>query len=335
MSHIYPNCIPVEGYINIAFCDLERQCFYIYPKNRFQSNGSRKNENILWSRLKTENLDKETRLFLKEKNLLMDEPVGVDQQLQASTFYKWKSPSLITNAIIELSKENKLLNVTKFRNLLACLDAILCKHVFLVIKQPVTLKRMELLIECIQHANIQSVQLAMPYRQIFYTDGFGDLIMLHSKIQFVILELSPFEKNIENKIFFATRKLNAYSVKKQKQFISNIFLFSESQLHHTYFNRKLFISSTGEIKNAPECTSAVGRIQEISNPEQLIALISTREFQKYWYVFKESCEVCRDCEFRHVCVDNRVPYQREDGHWYHEEVCNYDPYTGKWRDTGE
>jgi hypothetical protein len=189
-----------------------------------------------------------------------------------------------------------------------------------------------LLIGCIHNANVQSVQLAMPYRQAFYTDEFGELIMAHSKIQFVILESSPFEKNIENKMFFATKKLHAYHVKKQKQFVSNIPLFSESQLHHTYFNRKLFISNSGDIKNAPECTTIVGKIQEITKPKELIALIKTREFQKYWYVFKESCEVCRDCEFRHVCVDNRVPHQREDGHWYHQEECNYDPYTGKWKE---
>jgi SPASM domain peptide maturase of grasp-with-spasm system len=332
MRSIYPNCIPVEGHTNIAFCDLERQCFYLYPKNKFQNNASDKNGKINWSRLKTKELDMDTRTFLKEQNLLMDEVTGINPHIKESTFYKWRSPSLITNAIIELSSENKLLNVTKFRNLLRCLDELLCKHVFLVLKRPVTLKRMELLIGCIQNANIQSVQLAMPYRQAFYTDEFGELIMAHSKMQFVILESSPFEKNIENKIFFATKKLKVYQIKKQKQFVCNIPLFSESQLHHTYFNRKLFISSSGEIKNAPECVAAVGKIQEITDPEQLITLIKTKDFQKYWYVFKESCEVCRDCEFRHVCVDNRVPHQREDGHWYHEEACNYDPYTGKWKE---
>jgi SPASM domain peptide maturase of grasp-with-spasm system len=325
---IYPNCIPVEGHRNVVFCDLERQCFYIYPKNH----SADEKERIASGRLKAEMLDKDTCAFLKEKNLLMDEVTSTNPHIKKSTFYKWKSPSLITNAIIELSSENKLLNVTKFRDLLHSLDALLCKYVFLVLKRPVTFKRIELLIDCIQHSNIQSVQLAMPYRQTFYTDEFGELIMKHNKIQFVILESSPFEKNIENKIFFATKKLNTYYTKKQKQFVCNIPLFSESQLHHTYFNRKLFISSSGEIKNAPECPTSVGRIQEITGTEQLITLVKTRDFQKYWYVFKESCEVCRDCEFRHVCVDNRVPHQREDGHWYHEEVCNYDPYTGKWKE---
>jgi SPASM domain peptide maturase of grasp-with-spasm system len=337
MIRLYPTCIPVEGYKNIAFCDLERQCFYVYPKRQITKDPHvHKNEQTDDRRFDVKNLDIETLRFLKERKLLItDETIACNPHIRESTFYKWKSPSLITNAIAELSKENGLLRVTKFRNFLSFLDALLCKHVFLVLKRRVTFKRITLLIECIEQAGVQSVQLAMPYRQAFYTDEFGELIMSHHKIQLVILESSPFEKNIENKMFFATRKLNRYSIRKQKQFVSNIPLFSESQLHHTYFNRKLFISSKGEIKNAPECTTAVGCIQDIDNPEQLMALIKTREFQKYWYVFKESCEICRDCEFRHVCVDNRLPHQREDGHWYHQEKCNYDPYTGMWKDAVE
>jgi SPASM domain peptide maturase of grasp-with-spasm system len=333
MSRLYPNCIPVEGYTNIAFCDLERQCFHVYPKSKFQNPAIPKDEKLDMNRFVTEQATDEAIAFLKERKLIMtDETIAGNVHIKAPTFYKWKSPSLITNAIIELSDENKLLNVTKFINVLTCLDAMLCKHLFLVIKRPVTLRRLELLIACIHKANVQSVKLAMPYRQIFYTDEFGELIMKHEKIQFVILESSPFEKNIENKIYFITKKLNTYNLKKQKQFVSNIPLFSESQLHHTYFNRKLFIGSSGEIKNAPECAIAVGNVHEISDPEHLISLIKTKDFQKYWYVFKESCEVCKDCEFRHVCVDNRVPHQREDGHWYHQQECNYDPYTGKWKD---
>lgn len=332
MIRLYPNCIPVEGYRNIVFCDLDRQCFHSYPKSKFQNLPRPLTEKINWKNLKAEDLESGALTFLKEKKMLMTEESLVSSQyILPSVFYRWRSPSLITNAIIELSEENRLLSVSTFSDLLACLDTLLCKHVFLLIKKTVTLKRLELLIACIQQANVQSVQLVMPYRQIYYTDAFGELIMTHGKIQFVILETSPFEKNIENKIFFTTKKLSTHSLKKQKQFVSNIPLFSESQLHHTYFNRKLFISSSGEIKNAPECPLTVGKIQDITKPEQLIELIKSRDFQKYWYVFKESCEVCRDCEFRHVCVDNRVPHQREDGHWYHQQECDYDPYTGKWK----
>ena len=93
----------------------------------------------------------------------------------------------------------------------------------------------------------------------------------------------------------------------------------------------LFVGANGEIKNAPECNETVGLIQNMEQPQQLIDLVKTSVFQKYWYVTKERCEVCKDCEFRHACIDNRVPHQRENGYWYHLEECNYDPYTGSWK----
>jgi radical SAM protein with 4Fe4S-binding SPASM domain len=108
-------------------------------------------------------------------------------------------------------------------------------------------------------------------------------------------------------------------------------LFSESQAHHTYFNRKLYIGPNGEIKNAPECPETFGYIQDLESPEQLKAIVQTPEFQKYWFVHKEITDVCKDCEFRHMCVDNRLPHQRTENEWYHKTECNYNPYIAKWQ----
>ena len=32
-----------------------------------------------------------------------------------------------------------------------------------------------------------------------------------------------------------------------------------------------------------------------------------------------------------MCVDNRLPYQRKNGNWYHKKECNYNPYISKWK----
>jgi hypothetical protein len=127
-------------------------------------------------------------------------------------------------------------------------------------------------------------------------------------------------------IFFSSNKEN-----KNNKFSINVQLFTESQKHHTYFNRKLYIGKNGEIKNAPECEEVFGYIQDIKDVADLKQVISTPEFQKYWFVHKELCDVCKDCEFRHMCVDNRLPYQRKDGSWYHKIECNYNPYICKWK----
>ena len=108
--------------------------------------------------------------------------------------------------------------------------------------------------------------------------------------------------------------------------------FTESQKHNTYFNRKLYIGQKGEIKNAPECEISFDFIQDIKTVEELKEIISLPDFQRYWFVKKDNCDVCKDCEFRYICIDNRLPKYKSSGTWYFEKECNYNPYIGMWKE---
>jgi hypothetical protein len=49
-------------------------------------------------------------------------------------------------------------------------------------------------------------------------------------------------------------------------------------------------------------------------------------------VFKDEIAICKDCEYRYMCVDSRLPlYQNEDNLWVLEGECNYNPYTSEWK----
>ena len=110
----------------------------------------------------------------------------------------------------------------------------------------------------------------------------------------------------------------------------NVNLFSESQTKHSYFNRKVFIDIRGNIKNGLLTEKVFGNINLINNNE-LRALILESEFQNLWNVRKENCNVCKDCELRFMCVDNREPLMSNNGFYYHQGTCDYNPFIGKWR----
>lgn len=328
MRSFYPNCIPVQGAKNIAFYDLEKQKL----KRFYKPDLLLSNDGVVPTAFDLQNIHENGLKLLEHHQLMMQkEDIHLLRSIQPSNFYRWKTPSFITNAVIELSQENGLLITGKFENLLTCIEKLRCKHVLLKVTTRVDPTHLKHLIDLIHHSFIHSVQLVLPFQEELYTDDFGSFIMNQPKIKCLIVESAPFKKNLEDKIFFYEHQLKSSIDKKPEQFITNLFLFSESQLHHTYFNRKLFVGANGEIKNAPECNETVGLIQNMEQPQQLIDLVKTSVFQKYWYVTKERCEVCKDCEFRHACIDNRVPHQRENGYWYHLEECNYDPYTGSWK----
>ncbi len=128
---------------------------------------------------------------------------------------------------------------------------------------------------------------------------------------------------------------NYYSDKDRKHwkhFNINTKIVQESFEYHTYFNKKVFLNSLGYVSNAPESFSDKNFpfssiFYEIINDKSI-----NKEITKNWYVKKDLTDVCSHCEFRSICVDNRLPKERKrHGKWYHTTECNYNPYISKWK----
>jgi radical SAM protein with 4Fe4S-binding SPASM domain len=110
-------------------------------------------------------------------------------------------------------------------------------------------------------------------------------------------------------------------------FTNNLSFFTESQKHNTFLNRKLSINKNGDILNYLDYKNTFGSV----NTHGIEDIISLPEFQELWFVHKEQIDVCKDCEFRHVCIDSREPLKRNDSNWYFQQECNYNPYICKWQ----
>jgi len=130
----------------------------------------------------------------------------------------------------------------------------------------------------------------------------------------------------EDKCFFINQNLNLAGYIDYGYFQVNIDLFSESQKHHTFFNRKAIITKDLNVKNHLLQQEVFGNLKE----QSLYQIINRQDFQEFWFVHKENIDVCKDCELRHMCIDPRVPHKRNDNSWYHEDECNYNPYIAKW-----
>jgi hypothetical protein len=64
--------------------------------------------------------------------------------------------------------------------------------------------------------------------------------------------------------------------------------------------------------------------------EKLIDVLSQEETNNDdWFLKKSDIEVCKDCEFRTVCFTNNLPLKNEQGGYYLESECTYNPYIGK------
>ncbi len=141
--------------------------------------------------------------------------------------------------------------------------------------------------------------------------------------------------------FFDTNKtssilVNDYNrfrnpVSQSENFYINISIFSESRDYNAYFNGKIYIDDQGLIKNAPETTLGFGNIDNIESVNQLREIVSLPEFQKYWRITNDKIDVCKDCEFRRMCISGGLPKQRANGSWFNTNECDYNPYIAKWK----
>ncbi len=230
--------------------------------------------------------------------------------------FKWDSYSIISNVIYELSDHNDFRIINFIQNVL------LCKLIIIKINDS---NRLNVLLKFLKSEIFVEVYLII-YFTIENKDFFKSIINFPNVTK-IFINSDNFTLS-SNKIYLRSIP-NKYSG-NLIHINPNFELISESQYHHTYFNRKLYIGPNGEIKNAPECEETFGSIKDLDSVEDLKEIISTPAFQKYWFVHKDLCDVCKHCEFRHMCVDNRMPFERADNQWYHKIECNYNPFIAKW-----
>ncbi len=335
---LFACCIPVKGYSRSIIYDMQfGKCKFI--------------PNLLFDILKVNNgksIDS-LKSFTKNKynegidlfyNLLVKEGYGFytnEPELFPEIDLTWKSPSIITNAIIEVSQVNSHEDINKkfvLTDFLGCISVqILC------IDTNISIKWLSEILSCYSESRIKSIELVLFHKENITTEELIGISEKHRRISSIIVFNSKENKKNDLKnekgfvILFSKKDFNIGRelFSNSQNFNINISLFSESQKHNTYFNRKLFINSIGEIKNAPECKEIFGNINNLDSKTELKKNIATPRFQKYWHIHKELIDVCKNCEYRHMCVDSRIPLQNENGTWYHEMECPYNPYIAKWQ----
>jgi len=117
---------------------------------------------------------------------------------------------------------------------------------------------------------------------------------------------------------------------KIQNFNSNSDFIFQSINYNSCLYKKVSIDKDGNIKNCPSMPQSFGNIKDTSLEEAL----NHPDLKKYWNVNKDMIQVCKDCEFRHICTDCRA--YTEQSHFDGEIdlskplKCGYNPYTNEW-----
>lgn len=103
--------------------------------------------------------------------------------------------------------------------------------------------------------------------------------------------------------------------------------YIESLNFNSCLNRKIAIDCEGNIKNCPSCSVLFGNINNVS----LDHALKHMEFQNIWMITKDMVDVCKDCEFRYMCIDCRVYIKNPRSLTSQPLKCMYNPYISKWK----
>ena len=329
---LFANCIPVKGYKQSLICDLQRpkQSNFI-PNDLYHILINHSNKTVQEIKEHYKNqfddvIDGYFDFLLKEEFAFCFNEKEEDCFLELENI--WKSPSIITNAIIYIDefREDYLIKIFDELSIFRC-DAIQMCFI-----QNIAIEQLNRIGELLSNSRIISIELMMNCRdeslydeiimlqkkysrfQKVYLGGSGDIALSKSRKIVKVYEKIDFEQGCG--------KINPY------YFSLNMNTFFESQSFNACLNRKICIDTEGNIKNCPNMPQSFGNIKDTTLQEA----IEKQGFKDLWYIKKDDIDVCKDCEFRYMCTDCRGFIKDPENIYSQPAKCGYNPYICKWQE---
>lgn len=328
---LYSNCIPVKGYRQAFLVDLQRNWnSNVIPNSLYMILKGYENKTIEEIKRAYNNKYDDT---IEEyfDFLLRNEFAFVCSEKEMEQFpsldLTWKSPSLIENAIIDID-DYFFIDIEKC---IAELSELRCNALQLRFYDKVSVEILENIAKTIENTRILFVESILTNGTDIKSNDLIDLVYTYPRFQRIHVynreqdKVSECYKIIEYKKYVSP-SINCGYI-SDIFFSINISMFTESQSFNTCLNRKVSIDKKGNIKNCPSMSHSFGNIRDTTIAEAM----KHPDFKKYWNLSKDKIEVCKDCEYRHMCTDCRAYLKQADNIYSQPAKCSYNPYIAKWK----
>lgn len=242
-------------------------------------------------------------------------------------------PSQITNSFIEI----KSFNQDKFIDFVNQLESFNCSALSIMFYSSVSQNTLLQVIDIFTGKRIKSVEIYIRFSNDIGLSLFEKIKnRVDNHLTKLLIYNSPYNKHIEYKEFNTIinfSKVNIKNFKKCgnvdiKHFQTNQDKYFESLNHNSCLHKKISIDQDGNIKNCPAMSQSFGNIRDTTLEQAL----NHPDFKKYWNIKKDDIEVCKDCEFRHVCTDCRAFVEDPKNIYSKPLKCGYNPYTNEWEE---
>jgi SPASM domain peptide maturase of grasp-with-spasm system len=328
-------CLPTRGAVRTLLCDLHKQKGRLLQTALYDL--LLKHERSSLSGLKKELGVDDWSIVLASIQSLINEGylrclVGEqDRVIPIST--AWNHPSAITNAIVDVT----LLATHDFGMIAQALSDLGCVAIqFRLLLNQTLLDVEEITAKC-EGMLLRHLDFALTEYPGLSDDDLVSLCDSHPLISRITVFGSALRRRISLSgsptiIDFVeeTLKIEDCGQVSESLFSLNMHHVLESRLYNSCLNRKLSINSDGELCHCPSMKQTFGKPTLVNIND----VVSDPTYTAIFNITKDEIEVCKDCEFRHICTDCRCFVQ--PGPIKHNIClgkpirCRYDPYTAKW-----
>jgi SPASM domain peptide maturase of grasp-with-spasm system len=332
--NLFSNITIIKGINRVLFSDLQRNVSELYPIELSELVDGLKKKSIedLFN-----DYDSESKEILQEYlDVLLDKEYGFitlnDWDFNfppMSTTYN--DYSTISNLFIELNDVSLLSSIKQ------TVEDLSVKYLVIFCERTLQIEDFIQIDNYFDKSSLVGIEIYLP----FYKGVNKNFINQINEKTFRIYNLvfydcksQPFKNknNFRFSLEFTEEKLVRASCGKISldYFNTNISKVLESLNHNSCLHKKISIDKDGNIKNCPSMPQSFGNIKDTTLEEAL----KHPDFKKYWNVTKDMIDVCKDCEFRHICTDCRAYTERNtfDGDIDLSKPlkCGYNPYTNEW-----
>ncbi len=322
----YESCIPVIGINRGVIYDLPRSALYFLPKDVLK-------EFIKYSSL---GIDK---FFMDYKGSVMTIKKYLNYLLKNELIFYFNNPKLYPKIDTSISFNNSLDvlfleidNIDFFKENLLTINQIniLGFTNLVLISNNSSFDNLISILKNIQNSRIKNINLLIKYEPNIYFQ----LIRILSEFE-LLIEITVFNTTVEfndkseKMISFTSESLDYLFQKKitnVNDFVINQYAYYESLKYNLYFNRKIYVDNFGNIKHGFSDINNYGNLKN----NKLETLAKSKSFNELLLINKNQIKVCKDCEFKYICPDQRIP-KKINNSYYHETICNYDPYKNEWK----
>lgn len=330
---LYSNCIAVKGIKRSVIIDLQKSRTHFIPNDLYEillKTEKMKIEQI-YVEYGSENsatiedyfksiIDLELGFYCSEKELDFFPKMNID----------FHSPSKISNAIIENQYKFEL-----FEKIITQLDSLGCEYVEIIFYEKIQNELLNKILFLFSSSCIKNIGLFLKYDNTkdeqymkFLTSNNLRLtkITISNSFENKILEAVNYNFTSISYLLNDIKSFNYCGIVSSKYFTNEMLHFNESHQYNTCLNKKISIDKFGLIKNCPSLKESFGNVSDTS----LEDAIKHPNFEKYWNINKDQIDICKDCEFRHICTDCRAYIESPDNQYSKPLKCGYDPYTNEW-----